>query len=104
MEQKKEVKFIFVNQNSHTHIWKFYFSILLKPLDENERRLILLDAILAAINIETETEMQELIQTVHDDGISNGNEIIDPNQVYKVNTRGHWLHTWLYNWSDTDLK
>lgn len=59
-------------------------SVLLKPLEENERRLIMIDAILAAINIDTEIELQQLIQAVKDIGVirewPNKN---DPNLVYK---------------------
>ena len=59
-------------------------SVLLKPLEENERRLIMIDAILAAINIDTELELQQLIQAVKDIGVikewPNKN---DPNLVYK---------------------
>ena len=58
-------------------------SVLLKPLEENERRLILIDAILSAINIDTEAEMKELIQTVVDSGVVNDDQT-DPNLVYKV--------------------
>jgi len=57
-------------------------SVLLKPLEENERRLILIDAILSAINIDTEAEMKELIQTVVDSGVVNDDQT-DPNLVYK---------------------
>ena len=60
-------------------------SVLLKPLEENERRLILIDAILSAINIDTEAEMKELIQTVVDSGVVKENlDETDPNLVYKV--------------------
>ena len=60
-------------------------NVLLKPLEENERRLILIDAILSAINIDTESEMKELIQTVVDSGVVKENlDDTDPNLVYKV--------------------
>ena len=60
-------------------------NVLLKPLEENERRLILIDAILSAINIDTESEMKELIQTVVDSGVVKENlDETDPNLVYKV--------------------
>jgi len=59
-------------------------SVLLKPLEENERRLILIDAILSAINIDTEAEMKELIQTVVDSGVVKETlDETDPNLVYK---------------------
>ena len=60
-------------------------NVLLKPLEENERRMILIDAILSAINIDTESEMKELIQTVVDSGVVKENlDDTDPNLVYKV--------------------
>lgn len=53
---------------------------MLKPLEESERRLILLDAILAAINIDTEVEMRELIYSITETSQS---DETDPNLIYK---------------------
>jgi len=55
-------------------------TVLLKPLEESERRLILLDAILAAINIDTEVEMRELIYSITETSQS---DETDPNLIYK---------------------
>ena len=49
-------------------------------MEESERRLILLDAILAAINIDTEVEMRELIYSITETSQS---DETDPNLIYK---------------------
>ena len=57
--------------------------VLVEPLDKNERRLILLDAIFSALNVDSEEELTTLISSlVEAKAISDKDS--DPNLAFKV--------------------
>ena len=61
-------------------------SVLVAPLEENERRLILLDAIFSALNIDSEEELTRLVNSL----ISNkavSEDGSDPNLAFKVSIK-----------------
>lgn len=57
--------------------------VLVEPLDKNERRLILLDAIFSALNVDSEQELATLIRSLTDAKAITETES-DPNLVFKV--------------------
>jgi len=57
-------------------------SVLVEPLEENERRLILLDAIFSALNIDSEEELTRLVQSlINNKAVTE--EGSDPNLAFK---------------------
>ena len=61
-------------------------SVLVEPLEENERRLILLDAIFSALNIDSEEELTRLVQSlINNKAVTEDGS--DPNLAFKVSLK-----------------
>ena len=65
--------------------------VLVEPLDKNERRLILLDAIFSALNIDTEQELACLIRALTEEKAIDDSDS-DPNLSLKVSC---WIGCWI---------